>query len=134
MQVDIFYMIGQWSFYIGIAALASIVIHMTFLLVFHFFMPKTVLDKYFKPPYFRDMELMLFTGIPYAPIRTVMFMRVIAFPNSGKKRGIKDAHLLVPNWYRIVSKIMIVVAFTNMFVILMCMLGIGVAFLGQNPA
>jgi hypothetical protein len=133
MQVDITYLIGQWSFYIGAAALASIVVHAVFLLIFHFFMPQAVLVKYFKPPYFREMECMLFTGIPYAPIRTVMFMRVIAFPSSGKVRGITDAHLLVPNWYRTVSKVMIVIAFANMLVVLLCMLGIGLAYLNQGP-
>ena len=134
MQVDIAYLIGQWSFYIGMAALASIIVHMIFLLIFHFLMPQAVLDKYFKPPYFREMECMLFTGIPYAPIRTVMFMRVIAFPNSGKVRGIKEAHLLVPDWYRFVSKVMTVVAVANMLIVLLSMLGIGFAYLNQGPA
>jgi len=113
MQVDIVYHIGQWSFYVGAAALASIVVHAIFLLIFHFFMPQAVLDKYFKPPYFRELECKFFTVFPYAPIRTAMFMRTIAFPSSGKARGITEARLLVPNWYRIVSKIMIVVAFTQ---------------------
>jgi tellurite resistance protein TehA-like permease len=97
-------------------------------------MPKAVLEKYFKPPYFRELECMLFTGIPYAPIRTVMFMRVIGFPSSGKVRGISDAYLLVPNWYRIVSKVMIIVAVVNMVVVLLCMLGIGVLYLHHGPS
>lgn len=97
-------------------------------------MPKAVLDKYFKPPYFRDVERMLFTGIPYAPIRTIMFMRAIAFPGSGKVRGITGAHLLAPNWYRIVSKIMIIVAVLNMLAVLIFLLGAGVVYLNPTPA
>jgi uncharacterized membrane protein YwzB len=121
--------LGRFAFYVGVASLISIVVHMLLLLIFHFVMPQTVLDKYFKPPYFRDIECLLFTGIPYAPIRTIMFMRLIAYPGSGKARGINDAHLFVPRWYRAVSKIMIIFAVANMLGILLSMLGAGVVYL-----
>ena len=67
-------------------------------------MPKAVLDTYFKPPYFREMEVELFTGFPYAFMRTHMLMWVLAFPQYGKKRNLTEAYLLAPVWYRQLSK------------------------------
>jgi hypothetical protein len=64
------------------------------------------------------MECQLFKGIPYAPIRTIMFMRAIAYPASGEKRGITEAHLLVQEWYRLVSKVVIWVSIINILLML----------------
>lgn len=74
----------------------------------HFLMPGAVLEKYFKPPYFKEGECTLFTGFPYAPVRTIMFMAVFAFPGRGKKRGLTEAHLLAPSWFKMSSKIILV--------------------------
>lgn len=78
----------------------------------HFLMPKDVLEKYFRPPYFRSFECALFSGLPYAPMRTIMFMRVIAYPSSGARRGLTEVHLLVPQWYRVASKAVVIFIFT----------------------
>ena len=77
------------------------------IIVMHFLMPKTVLDNYFKPPYFKLGECNLFTGFPYAPMRTIMLMRVLGFPHSGEKRGLTEAYKLVPPWYQFASKLVI---------------------------
>jgi len=77
------------------------------IIVMHFLMPKTVLDSYFKPPYFKLGECKLFTGFPYAPMRTIMLMRVLGFPHSGEKRGLTEAYKLVPSWYQMASKFII---------------------------
>jgi len=75
-----------------------------YLLVMHFLMPRSILDRYFRPPYFREFECHLFTGIPYAPMRTIMFMGVIVFPRLGKKRKMTSVYLDAPRWYQIASK------------------------------
>lgn len=95
-----------------------------FNIVMHFLMPKAVLDKYFKPPYFRPMEVEMFTGIPYAPMRTAMLMWVLAFPRFGKKRRLAEAYLLVPIWYRLLSKLF----FMLLFFIFAGMLGGAIGF------
>jgi hypothetical protein len=37
-----------------------------------------------------------------------MFMTVFAFPSMGKKRQLANAYKLVPRWYRIASKFLII--------------------------
>lgn len=86
----------------------SVLFVLALILVMHFLMPNKVLLTYFKPPYFRIAECALFTGIPYSPIRTVMFMTVIAFPYMGKKRQLTEVWHLVPSWYRVTSKLLII--------------------------
>jgi hypothetical protein len=88
--------------------LASIAIVLISVLILHFFMPKSALDRYFTPPHFRPFEYELFKGMPYSPIRTVMFMTVFAFPRLGKKRNMTKAYKLCPRWYRGASRILIV--------------------------
>lgn len=78
------------------------------ILTMHFLMPKDVLIKYFKPPHFKTGECQLFSGIPYAPMRTIIFMTVFAFPKKGAKRKLTKAHMLVPGWYKIASKLILI--------------------------
>lgn len=73
-------------------------------LTMHLLMPKAVLEKYFKPPFFNEAEVAFFTGLPFCMLRTVMFMSVFGFPHIGKKRGLTEAYLIVPLWYRRLSK------------------------------
>jgi len=94
----------------------------------HLLMPSAVLNKYFKPPHFRDMERLLFTGFPYAPMRTIMFMRAIAYPGSGKVRGITEAHLLVPSWYRSLSKITVISIVLSFVVMIVFLIAIGALY------
>jgi MFS family permease len=87
-----------------IAFLAWVLASIPALIVLHVLMPRAVLDQYWKEPHFRPFELGLFSGSLFAPIRTVMLMGAIAFPNLGKKRGISQARLLAPGWYRFCAK------------------------------
>lgn len=108
MQVGIVHEVSGWVFMLMLYNCGFFVVITFAILIMHFMMPVAILEKYFKPPYFRDVECDFFSGVPYAPIRTIMFMRVIAFPASGKKRGITAANLLAPTWYRIISKIIVI--------------------------
>ena len=108
MQVGIVHEIGGWIFLLILYNCGFFVVITVSILFMHFMMPAAILEKYFKPPHFRDSECALFTGAPYAPIRTIMFMRAIAFPGSGKKRGITEVYLLAPKWYRLISKIIVI--------------------------
>lgn len=67
-------------------------------LILHFLMPRAILDKYFRPPHFGDFERLVYTGIPYAPMRTVMVMSAMMFPSLGKKRKLTELHLDTPRW------------------------------------
>ncbi len=102
------------------------------ILVMHFLMPKIIIEKYFKPPYFGPAECILFSGIPYAPMRTVMFMRVLGFPDSGEMRGLTEAYKLAPAWYRNASRIIIFMTFFLLASTLLVVAGFGIYFL-FNP-
>lgn len=84
------------------------------LFVLHFVVPIAMLRTYFKKPYFSSAEVALFSTFPFFFIRTVMFMRLAAWPSSGKNRGLTEAYLLAPPWFRVISKIYIV-AFLSVF-------------------
>ena len=99
--------------------LSSIWVVVVLILFMHFLMPKVILDKYFIPPYFKPGECELFRGIPYAPIRTIMLMRILGFPKSGKKRGLTEAYKLVPFWYQMLSKVLINSIFLISFLLLL---------------
>lgn len=97
--------IGQYLFMIFAGMVASWFLIVTpYILLMHFLMPPIILDKYFRPPYFGEFERSMFTGIPYAPMRTIMFMGVIAYPKMGKKRKLTEVYRDTPRWYRIASK------------------------------
>src|SRR5690554_5766200 len=75
-----------------------------FIFIIHFFVPKVMIKTYFKEPYFSPLEIKLFTGLPYAYMRTAMMMRLAGWPNSGKKRGIPaTAHEVCPVWFQVLS-------------------------------
>src|SRR5690554_3874377 len=77
---------------------------LVFIFVIHFFVPKVIIKTYFKEPYFSLLEIKLFTGPPYAYMRTAMMMRLAGWPNSGKKRGIPaTAHEVCPVWFQVLS-------------------------------
>jgi len=81
---------------------------LVFILIMHVLMPKQVLKTYFKEPHFNAGEIAMFTGFPFGYMRTTMFMRALAFPASGKKRGVENAYKLAPVWYCKVSKYFII--------------------------
>jgi len=87
MQVDNLQNVGELLFISSFAGDSVAFVLLTiFILIMHYLMPNVVLEKYFKPPYFNKSECIFFTGVPFAPLRTIMFMRVIAYPGSGKKK------------------------------------------------
>src|SRR5690554_2622396 len=79
-----------------------------FILLIHFFVPKIMIKTYFKEPYFSPLEIKLFTGPPYAYMRTGMMMRLAGWPDCGKKRGIPaTAHEVCPVWFQVLSRVFI---------------------------
>ena len=89
---------------IFVTALLCLMLSLVFIFIMHILMPKNVLKAYFKEPYFSATEITMFTGFPFGYMRTAMFMRALAFPASGKKRGVKHAYKLAPVWYCKASK------------------------------
>jgi len=98
---------------------------LSFLLIFimHFLIPRNILETYFKEPYFRQSEVTTFSGFPFGYIRTVMFMRILGFPASGKKRGVEKAYEIAPVWFCKLSKY-IVIFFLISFVSFSLVIGI----------
>jgi hypothetical protein len=128
MQVDIINWLGSVSLDLLLVTSVTTFLICLAIFVMHFLMPRAVLEKYFKPPFFGELERMMFTGIPYAPMRTIMFIRAIANPKSGKTRGIINAHQLVPDWYRVSSKILMVLIYVNSVLVFMMILGAGLFY------
>src|SRR5690554_5249930 len=79
-----------------------------FIFIIHFFVPKVMIKTYFKEPYFSLLEIKLFTGPPYAYMRTGRMMRLAGWPDCGKKRGIPaTAHEVCPVWFQVLSRVFI---------------------------
>ncbi|HHF3219938.1 TPA: hypothetical protein ACPJ2X_000945 [Vibrio diabolicus] len=88
-----------------------------FIGIMHLLMPKKIVGNYFKKPYFNEFELSLFTGWPYAFFRTLMFVRLIVQPSSGKKRKLPNISGEVPKWYRYLSILLLVIIIVNSVVV-----------------
>jgi len=104
---------------ISVTVFFCLMLSLVFILMMHFLMPKKVLETYFKEPYFRPAEITMFTGFPFGYIRTAMFMRALAFPSSGKRRGVENAYKLVPVWYCKVSKYFIIIFVPNLALLML---------------
>jgi hypothetical protein len=94
-------------FYFWLLLLGACMICLALTLIIHFLVPKSLLETYFKEPYFARWEIVTFSSFPFGYMRTLMFMRLAGFPNSGKKRGLTEAYKLTPNWFRLASKIVV---------------------------
>ena len=105
-----------------------IILNFPVALIMHLLMPRAVLEKYFKPPYFSEAEVAFFTGLPFCMIRTVMFMTIFGFPHRGKKRGLTQAYLMVPPWYQRLSKIYMISFVSTMAAIVPIGLGFGIYY------
>ncbi len=103
---------------IFVTTLLCLMLSLVFIFIMHILMPKKVLKTYFKEPYFRPGEIAMFTGIPFGYMRTSMFMRILGFPASGKKRGVENAYKLAPVWYCKLSKYFLIFFIPN-FALLM---------------
>lgn len=114
----------NYGFYACAILFTILMIELFFLFILHFFVPKKMIETYFKEPYFSAFEIELFTGFPYAYMRTGMLMRLAGWPASGKKRGIPEtAHETSPIWFQVVSRIctrISIIAF-SLLIILMIM-------------
>jgi len=95
----------QFLFFLGMYTFVALVLVFVMILVAHVLMPRRLLKAYFKPPYFKKGEVIMFTGFPFGYIRTVMFMRLMAYPTSGAKRGLTQAFEMAPRWFRVYSKL-----------------------------
>ena len=49
----------------------------------------------------------MFSGFSLGYICIIMFMRVLGFPKSGRKRGLTEAYKLAPGWFCFSSKIVL---------------------------
>lgn len=103
MSVDFMQQLSYFVLFLFSASMIWLVI----ILILHFLVPKAMLRTYFKEPYFSPTEIELFSGFPFAYMRTAMFMRLAGWPESRQKRGLTQAHVITPRWFRYMSKILI---------------------------
>ena len=96
------------------------------LLPYNFLIPKKILEKYFKEPYFRKAEVVMFSGFPLAYIRSCMFMRLFANPSSGRVRKLDHVYKEVPEWLIYISKTMLIILYSLIAVFLLLFVIFGV--------
>ncbi|SDU32447.1 hypothetical protein [Halopseudomonas salegens] len=103
MPIELLRYLAYLSFFVFLA----VIIWLFIMFVMSFFIPKAMFDKYFKEPYFSRTEIAVFSAFPLNFFRVAMFMRLAGWPSSGKRRGMTEAYLLAPIWFRRISKVMI---------------------------
>lgn len=69
--------------------------------------PRSLLDRYFKEPYFTVTETVMMKMFPGFLLRTAMFGWSLYFPNLGKKRGIINPGQYMPFWYAAALRVFI---------------------------
>lgn len=92
-------------------------------MVLHGLMPPSLLQRYWRSPYFRPAELALFTGTPLALMRTAMLLGAIAFPRLGERRGLADMRALAPPWLTRAAKVLILWTVASMAGVLIVAVG-----------
>ncbi|SDU32476.1 hypothetical protein [Halopseudomonas salegens] len=93
--------------YLSFFLVLGLIILMSAMCVMRLFLPKAMFEAYFKEPYFSHTEIAIFSAFPFTFFRVIMFMRLAGWPSSGKRRGMTEAYLLAPIWFRRISKVMI---------------------------
>jgi hypothetical protein len=102
-------------------------------LIMHALVPKALLDRYWKPPYFRTTELATMTATPLALMRTVMFMSVVALPRLGRKRQLTDCRRHAPRWFVVAASAVTLWALTCATLLLVLGIGFAIYFETSGP-
>jgi|SRR5690606_9272373 hypothetical protein len=123
----------RYLFNLGLVTFVALMLVFFLIFIAHILMPKRLLTTYFKMPYFREGEIMMFTGFPFGYIRTVMFMRLLANPSSGAKRGLTRAFELAPLWFRLYSKLTLLLFYAVAGLFMLIMLIFMLEFFVLNP-
>lgn len=114
-------------FQVGMYSLIWLLLNLFSTLIMRFLIPKHILENYFKEPYFSAMEINMFSGFPFLGFtRTVMFMRLLGFPSSGKRRGIENAYKTAPVWICKLSKYHVISTLTSLLLILLIVIFLGI--------
>lgn len=72
------------------------------------------MQKYFRKPHFNQGEIAVLSTFPTIFIRTVMFVRLLASPSSGKVRGLTEAYKDVSTGVRRYAQVLYVVLITTL--------------------
>ena len=89
--------------------------------------PKSVIDRYVRPPYFSEFEAVAYRYFPTSLIRTNLFSLAIAIPLARRIRKFGDIHKQVPLWFNVVCRIYIYCVFGYS---IFCMSAMGLIALG----
>jgi len=125
MSIELF----RYPTYLFFILLLTSMACLVFIFIIHFFVPKVMIKTYFKEPYFSLLEIKLFTGPPYAYMRTAMMMRLAGWPDCGKNRGIPvTAHEVCPVWFQVLSRVFIRIFLTIVALFLFVGVVLAIAF------
>ncbi|MBX2809037.1 MAG: hypothetical protein KTR20_10450 [Cellvibrionaceae bacterium] len=80
--------------------------------------PKSMLERYFKEPYFSRGELIALNLFPASLMRVSIFGWTLWFPSLSKKRQMKNLEKGTPRWYSIALKVFTVCFMTHGFLII----------------
>lgn len=95
-------------FIFGVGSMAMCLLFTLLMFFMYPLTPKGVVKKYFRPPYFSEAFVDFYSGFPIVLYRGMIFMRLAAFPDSGKKRNLTEVYKEVPNWYIAISKVILI--------------------------
>lgn len=117
----------------------GLIISYALVIIIYFLIPKHFLKNHFTPPHFSQTEVIMLSGFPTFFIRTVMFMRLLGFPSSGKLRGLENAYKTQPTWLCKFCKysIFCFVIFASIFGVCIAISGLDMAwiwFRETNPS
>jgi hypothetical protein len=81
------------------------------------FKPKPLLDKYYKPPHFTPTETILMAQFPGFLMRTSIFGWILLCPKLDRKRKLKGCETLMPLWYRVGLRILVICAVGTLIIV-----------------
>lgn len=124
MQINL----HELLFIFGMGSMAASLFFTLLMFLMYPITPKKVIEKYFRPPYFSEAFVTFYSGFPTAMYRGMIFMRLAAFPNSGKKRNLTNIHKEFPNWYINLSKILLIAFFVSFTFLAISMIAFAIVF------
>ncbi|MDP3188991.1 hypothetical protein [Limnobacter sp.] len=89
--------------------------------------PKSVIDRYVRPPHFSEFEAVAYRYFPTSLIRTNLFSLAIAIPLARRIRKFGDIHKQVPLWFNVACRIYMYCVFGYS---VFCLTAMGVIALG----
>lgn len=95
--------IFDYLFEIEFYGIAYAILVFSINLTLSIFIPRVLLRKFVRPPYFSAIEATLWHALPKRALLAVPFSVMVVFPRFGQRRGLSDVAKYAPRWWKIVS-------------------------------